>query len=418
MSSNRLINEKSPYLLQHAHNPVDWYPWGDEAFEKAKEENKPVFLSVGYATCHWCHVMERESFEDEEAARHLNDTFVCIKVDREERPDIDSVYMAALPDAHRPGRMAPDRAHDPREETLFRWHVHPQNLQVRKAWPDRHLRTSQKHLGKTTGKKFFRSAGEISEHLGKAFEFQWTGEKLSFDTLKTAPYEELESIFDEEHAGFGSAPKFPTPHRMLFLLRYYRRTGDEKALVMVRKTLKAMRLGGILGPHRLRVPPVCHGQALAPSPFRENALRSGPHGHGLPGDLPGDRRALLRQDRQRDLRLRAQRHDFRGRRFLRGRRRRQRGRGGQVLRLDRQRVQPGPGRGARKALAAFHEPEPQRQFRRRGHRQKHRRQHSPPDTLLRGMGRQIGNGGKRPDRPLGQNSGDVVSRQKGGGSTP
>jgi uncharacterized protein YyaL (SSP411 family) len=93
MTTNHLINEKSPYLLQHAHNPVDWYPWSDEAFEKARAENKPIFLSIGYATCHWCHVMERESFEDRETARYLNDTFICIKVDREERPDIDSVYM-------------------------------------------------------------------------------------------------------------------------------------------------------------------------------------------------------------------------------------------------------------------------------------------------------------------------------------
>ncbi len=243
MSSNRLINEKSPYLLQHAHNPVDWYPWGDEAFEKAKEENKPVFLSVGYATCHWCHVMERESFEDKEAARHLNDIFVCIKVDREERPDIDSVYMAACQMLTGRGGWPLTVLMTPEKKPFFAGTYIPKTSRFgRPGLID--ICEQVKNIWENDREKIFRSADEISEHLSKAFEFQWTGDNLSFDTLKTA-YEELESIFDEEHAGFGSAPKFPTPHRMLFLLRYYWRTGDEKALVMVTKTLKAMRLGGI-----------------------------------------------------------------------------------------------------------------------------------------------------------------------------
>ena len=104
--TNRLIHEKSPYLLQHAHNPVDWFPWGEEAFQKAKKENKPIFLSIGYSTCHWCHVMERESFENEAIAKIMNAHFVCIKVDREERPDVDQIYMNAVTDPHRPGRLA------------------------------------------------------------------------------------------------------------------------------------------------------------------------------------------------------------------------------------------------------------------------------------------------------------------------
>ncbi len=243
MPTNRLINEKSPYLLQHAHNPVDWYPWCDEAFQKAKEDNKPVFLSVGYATCHWCHVMEKESFEDEEAARRLNETFVCIKVDREERPDIDSVYMAACQMLTGRGGwpltvfMTPDKkpffsgTYIPKTSRFGRPGLVDICAQVRKVW-------------ETDRERIFNTADEISEHLGKAFEFELTGETLDAGTLKAA-YEELEGIFDEEHAGFGNAPKFPTPHRMIFLLRYYRRTGDEKALVMVKKTLKAMRLGGI-----------------------------------------------------------------------------------------------------------------------------------------------------------------------------
>ncbi len=243
MPTNRLINEKSPYLLQHARNPVDWYPWGDEAFEKAKEDNKPVFLSVGYATCHWCHVMEKESFEDEEAARRLNETFVCVKVDREERPDIDSVYMAACQMLTGRGGwpltvfMTPDKkpffsgTYIPKTSRFGRPGLLDICAQVKKAW-------------ESDRERIFNTADEISEHMGKAFEFEFTGEALDAGTLKSA-YEELESIFDEEHAGFGNAPKFPTPHRMIFLLRYYGRTGDQKALVMVKKTLKAMRLGGI-----------------------------------------------------------------------------------------------------------------------------------------------------------------------------
>jgi uncharacterized protein len=243
MAPNRLINEKSPYLIQHAQNPVDWYPWCDEAFEKAQANHKPIFLSVGYSACHWCHVMEKESFEDEEVATYLNDTFICIKVDREERPDIDSVYMAAC-----------------------------QMLTGRGGWPLTILMTSDKkpffattYIPKTSrfGRpglidickqikslwekerdKINDSAAKISEHLGKAFDFEWTGENLDESVLKSA-YEELENNFDEEHGGFGSVPKFPSPHRMLFLLRYYHRTGEEKAKVMVQKTLKAMRLGGI-----------------------------------------------------------------------------------------------------------------------------------------------------------------------------
>ena len=117
--ANRLIDELSPYLLQHAHNPVAWYAWGEEAFERARRENKPIFLSVGYATCHWCHVMAHESFEDEEAAAVLNRTFVCIKVDREERPDIDAVYMAACHLVTGGGRMAPHRRDDARSQTIL-----------------------------------------------------------------------------------------------------------------------------------------------------------------------------------------------------------------------------------------------------------------------------------------------------------
>ncbi len=243
MAPNRLISEKSPYLFQHAHNPVDWYPWGDEAFEKARTTNKPVFLSVGYAACHWCHVMEKESFEDEEVASYLNDTFVCIKVDREERPDIDTVYMAACQMLTGRGGWPLTVLLTPDKKPFFAATYIPKASRFgRPGMID--ICKQVKSLWEKERDKIIDSAGQISKHLGKAFDFQWTGEKIDESTLKAA-YEELENSFDEENGGFGSAPKFPTPHRMLFLLRYYHRTGEEKAMVMVQKTLKAMRLGGI-----------------------------------------------------------------------------------------------------------------------------------------------------------------------------
>ncbi len=239
---NRLINEKSPYLLQHAHNPVDWYPWGEEAFGKAKAEDKPVFLSIGYATCHWCHVMETESFEDEKTAEYLNDTFVCIKVDREERPDIDSVYMVVC-------QMLTGRGGWPL--TVF---LTPDKKPFFAAtYIPKHSRFGQpglfeicpqvKSMWKTNRNKILESSEKISENIGRAFKFE-SVDKFSVTDLKQA-YETLDGLFDPENGGFGTAPKFPMTHRMLFLMRYYYRTGEPKAMNMVKKTLRNMRLGGI-----------------------------------------------------------------------------------------------------------------------------------------------------------------------------
>jgi uncharacterized protein len=243
MAPNRLINEKSPYLIQHAQNPVDWYPWGDEAFEKARAGHKPIFLSVGYSACHWCHVMEKESFEDEEAATYLNDTFICIKVDREERPDVDSVYMAACQMLTGRGGWPLTVLMTPDKKPFFATTYIPKTSRFgRPGLID--ICKQIKSLWEKDWDKINDSAVKISKHLDKAFDFEWTGENLDESVLKSA-YEELENSFDEEHGGFGSVPKFPTPHRMLFLLRYYHRTAEEKAMVMVQKTLKSMRLGGI-----------------------------------------------------------------------------------------------------------------------------------------------------------------------------
>ena len=242
MAPNRLINEQSPYLIQHAHNPVDWHPWSEAAFERARAEDRPIFLSIGYATCHWCHVMERESFEDPETARHLNETFICIKVDREERPDVDAVYMAACQMLTGSGGwpltifMTPDRrpffagTYIPSRGRFNRPGLIDLCTQVRRIWAE-------------DRDKLLDSAGRIAGHIGQAFAFS-AGEGLGVEILDAA-HDQMAKGFDPEHGGFGPPPKFPTPHRLRFLLREHRRTGSPAALDMVRQTLSAMRRGGI-----------------------------------------------------------------------------------------------------------------------------------------------------------------------------
>jgi uncharacterized protein YyaL (SSP411 family) len=242
MSPNHLINEKSPYLIQHAHNPVDWHPWSDETFARARAANKPVFLSIGYATCHWCHVMEKESFEDQEAAGYLNDTFICIKVDREERPDIDAVYMAACQMLTGSGGWPLSIFMTPEKKPFFAATYLPKNSrsertglidicrQVKKLWVD-------------DKKKIETSAGSIADSLHRAFAFSAADQPDA--TLLDAAFNQIKPGFDPQFGGFEPAPKFPTPHRLLFLLRCYHRNGDTRALDMVKKTLTAMRLGGI-----------------------------------------------------------------------------------------------------------------------------------------------------------------------------
>ncbi len=237
---NRLISEKSPYLLQHAYNPVDWYPWGQEAFEKAKTEDKPVFLSIGYSTCHWCHVMERESFEDEEVAKAMNDAFVSIKVDREERPDIDGIYMRACQRMIGSGGwplnmiITPDKkpfyaaTYIPRESKFGRIGMLEMIPRIKELW------SSQRDEAEKLADQSANALKDVST----------SGEELGEDILHAA-YEQLLEMFDERHGGFGDAPKFPTPHNLTFLLRYWKRTGDKMALYIVEKSLSGMRNGGI-----------------------------------------------------------------------------------------------------------------------------------------------------------------------------
>jgi uncharacterized protein YyaL (SSP411 family) len=240
--SNRLAREKSPYLLQHADNPVDWFPWGEEAFEKARREGKPVFLSIGYSTCHWCHVMERESFEDEDVAALMNDVFVCIKVDREERPDVDNVYMTVCQMMAGSGGwpltilMTPDRkpffagTYIPKTTRFGRTGMLDLIPRVRELW-------------QTKRADILKSADQITEALRRAPEAAGAV-PLDATTLRLAT-DQLTRRYDPDFGGFGRAPKFPTPHNLYFLLRQWRRTGDTKLLDMVEHTLQAMRRGGV-----------------------------------------------------------------------------------------------------------------------------------------------------------------------------
>ena len=212
---NRLIKEKSPYLLQHAYNPVDWYPWTPEAFERAKTEDKPLFVSIGYSTCHWCHVMEKECFDDEQVAELMNQTFVCIKVDREERPDLDAAYMSVC---QAMGRncgwplniiMTPDKnpffvgsyiPKDNRYGTVGMLSLIPQ---IGEIWRTR--KAEMESIGK-----------EIKEQITAKAQAE-TETQLDKNTLDNA-YEQLFLRFDQENGGFGRAPKFPSPHNLLFLV--------------------------------------------------------------------------------------------------------------------------------------------------------------------------------------------------------
>lgn len=242
MSPNHLINEKSPYLSQHAHNPVDWHPWSEATFERARKENKPIFLSIGYATCHWCHVMEKESFEDLETAGYLNDTFVCIKVDREERPDIDAVYMAACQMLTGSGGWPLSIFMTPQKKPFFAATYLPKQRRYGRAGLIDICR-QVKDLWSNQNQKIETSAASIAANLDRAFTF--AAADVPDASLLEQAYKKIKAAFDMQHGGFEPAPKFPTPHRLLFLLRYYHRNEDPIALDMVQKTLSAMRLGGI-----------------------------------------------------------------------------------------------------------------------------------------------------------------------------
>ena len=250
--ANNLINEKSPYLLQHAYNPVDWFPWGDEVFSRALTEDKPVFLSIGYSTCHWCHVMEKESFEDVRVAKLLNDTFYCIKVDREERPDIDKVYMEYCQALTGSGGWPLTIIMTPDKKPFFAGTYIPKY--------NKYGRTGMIELIPRIRDLWLNRRGEITEsskNITKLFsekDISREGRALDSSIFALA-FEHLAQLYDITNGGFGTSPKFPTIHHIYFLLRYWKRTKNEYALKMAEKTLMAMRSGGIwdhigLGFHR------------------------------------------------------------------------------------------------------------------------------------------------------------------------
>lgn len=240
--SNRLASESSPYLLQHAHNPVDWYPWRDEAFAAAAQQDKPIFLSIGYSTCHWCHVMAHESFENAEVAALLNETFINIKLDREERPDIDSVYMGVCQALTGSGGwpltiiMTPDKkpffaaTYIPREARFGRPGMLELIPRIAELWG-------------TQRDRLLSSAEEIAEAMQTVTPAD-AGRDIGRPVLERA-CTQLQTRYDPRHGGFSDAPKFPTPHTLMFLLRHYSRSREQKALAMVEKTLLEMADGGI-----------------------------------------------------------------------------------------------------------------------------------------------------------------------------
>jgi uncharacterized protein len=241
--TNRLIHETSPYLLQHAHNPVDWYPWGEEALRRAQEEDRPILLSIGYSACHWCHVMERESFENEETARIMNEHFVSIKVDREERPDLDEIYMAATV-AMNNGQggwpmtvfLAPDQ-----QPFFAGTYFPPEDRYGRPGFGALLVKIIE--LWKTDRSALLRQGANLTEHLRQqtaTIPAQTVGDE-AIDRAAT----QLAREFDTVHGGFGGAPKFPPSTALAFLLRVYQRTSDPEWLQIVRTTLDAMARGGM-----------------------------------------------------------------------------------------------------------------------------------------------------------------------------
>ena len=240
---NRLVFEQSPYLLQHAANPVDWYPWGEEAFAKAAREDKPIFLSIGYTTCHWCHVMEHESFEDDEVAALLNDGYIAIKVDREERPDIDNVYMSVTQMLTGRGGWPMTVIMTPEKEPFFAGTYFPKHTRGRRAGM-MELLPNVKMYWDTKRDSLLQDATKLTQRLKNSNKSSRSGESLA-DNILDKTYSIFDNRFDETYGGFGNAPKFPKPHDYLFLLKYYSRTKNTRALAMAEKSLIEMRKGGM-----------------------------------------------------------------------------------------------------------------------------------------------------------------------------
>ena len=240
---NRLALEKSPYLLQHANNPVDWLPWGADAFDLAKAQDKPIFLSVGYSTCHWCHVMERESFENEKIAEQLNRDFVPVKVDREERPDVDDVYMTAVQTMTGAGGWPMSLFLTPDGKPFYGGTYYPPDDRYgRPGFPS--VLSAVADAWENRRAELEASAGQLLAHLDRAAHAVSAGPEVGAAPLEKAA-RSLAAEFDPRHGGFGAAPKFPPSMRLEFLIRRWLRTGENAAREMVETTLQKMSDGGI-----------------------------------------------------------------------------------------------------------------------------------------------------------------------------
>jgi len=273
--SNHLIGEKSPYLLQHAHNPVDWYPWDNRAFDKARLEDKPILLSVGYSTCHWCHVMAHESFEDQEIAKVINDHFIAIKVDREERPDVDHIYMSAVTAMTGQGGWPLTVFLTPQGDPFYGGTYFPPYAKwgsvgfmdllnsIAAGWKSDRDNILSSSRSITEGLRR-RTEGRVITSEGPHAEHSLVAPKQSLDeTFLDRAFRQMRGQFDSTNGGFGSAPKFPMGHSLSFLLRYYKSRKDTEALDMVNKTLTSMANGGIWdhlggGFHRYSTDPNWH----------------------------------------------------------------------------------------------------------------------------------------------------------------
>src|SRR5579872_393025 len=244
MESNRLVNEKSPYLQQHAHNPVNWYPWGADAFDKARREDKPIFLSIGYSTCHWCHVMERESFEDNGIAEVLNRSYVPIKVDREERPDVDRIYMNFVQSSTGSGGWPMSVFLTPELKPFFGGTYFPPD--------DRYGRPGFKRIleylaeaWKNDREKIEKSSNEVIQQLQQREETAPNYSRALDRSVLDAAFQYFRRTYDSAHGGFGDAPKFPRPVVLNFLFRYYHHTRNDEARDIAPGTLRAMASGGM-----------------------------------------------------------------------------------------------------------------------------------------------------------------------------
>ena len=245
---NHLKNQTSPYLLQHADNPVEWYPWGEEAFARAGREDKPVFLSIGYSTCHWCHVMAHESFEDQEIAELLNRWFIAIKVDKEERPDIDGIYMSVCQAFTGSGGWPTTVFLTPEQKPFFAGTYFPKTARYGQIGLKELLMAIHEKWEKQR-EELLKSAEEIVLLLEQRADISGGKADDKSGDINAQLIEKAvlsyERSFDERWGGFGDAPKFPTPHNLLFLMKYYEKNNAKEAMNMAEKTLRQMYLGGM-----------------------------------------------------------------------------------------------------------------------------------------------------------------------------